>query len=201
MESSSVIIRNYVRESDLQGCAALLRELTAWHREMYHKPPIRWGPLDSDYDRDLDTVDPSLLWVAVHESKVIGMVGLLLKGKREGEISERIVEAEVEPIIVSREFRGKRIGERLLEKAIAEARARGARLVAVKPVARNIKTIQFFYKHGFTYVGDVELFMALSERSRKPGPRMFGCDFNMLPCVRTTRPHTDMKSPPHDIWK
>jgi GNAT superfamily N-acetyltransferase len=87
--------------------------------------------------------------------------------------------AEVEPIIVTREFRGKGVGERLLEKAIAEAGARGAGLVAVKPVARNIDTVQFFYKHGFTFVGDVELFMSLSERSRKPGPRMFGCDFNM----------------------
>ena len=67
----------------------------------------------------------------------------------------------------------------MLEKAVAEARVRGAILVAVKPVARNIKTIQFFYKHGFTFVGNVELFMAFSERSRKPGPRMFGCDFNM----------------------
>ncbi len=147
----------------------MLRELTEWHGEMYQKPPVRWGPLESDYDRDLDTVDPSLLWVAVHSSKVIGMVGLLLKGN----------EAEVEPIIVTRGFRGKRIGERLLETAIAQARARGARLVAVKPVARNIKTIQFFYKHGFSNVGNVELFMDLSERSRKPGPRMFECDFNM----------------------
>ncbi len=146
-----------------------MRELTEWHGEMYQKPPVRWGPLESDYDRDLDTVDPSLLWVAVHSSKVIGMVGLLLKGN----------EAEVEPIIVTRGFRGKRIGERLLETAIAQARARGARLVAVKPVARNIKTIQFFYKHGFSNVGNVELFMDLSERSRKPGPRMFECDFNM----------------------
>lgn len=173
MGSSSVIIRNYVKESDLQGCAFLLRELTEWHREMYQNPPIKWGPIETDYDRDLDTVDPSLFWVAVHGSKVIGMVGLLLKEGRWGK------DAEVEPIMVTREFRGKGIGELLLETAIAEARARGARRVAIKHLARNIKTIQFSYKHGFTNVGDVELFMDLSERSRKPGPRMFECDFNM----------------------
>ncbi len=97
MESSSVIIRNYVKESDLQGCAFLLRELTEWHREMYENPLTKWGPIESDYDRDLDTVDPSLFWVVVHGSKVIGMVGLLKEG-RWGK------DAEVEPIMVTREF-------------------------------------------------------------------------------------------------
>lgn len=110
---------------------------------------------------------------AVHGSRVVGLVGLLIK------TNPKQIEAEVEPIIITREFRGKGIGERLLQKAIAEARARGARDLAVKPVARNVKTIQFFYKHGFVFVGDVELFMTFSERSRKPGPRMFGCDFDM----------------------
>ncbi len=152
-----------------------MRELTDWHNGMFQRPPKAWGPLESDYDRDLDAVDPTLFWVAVHGSRVIGLVGLLIKTNP----FSKPIEAEVEPIIVSREFRGKGIGERLLEKAVAEARVRGAILVAVKPVARNIKTIQFFYKHGFTFVGNVELFMAFSERSRKPGPRMFGCDFNM----------------------
>lgn len=175
MESSSVIIRNYVRESDLQGCALLLRELTDWHHKLFERPPTRWGPIESDYDRDLDAVDPSLLWVAIYDSKVTGMVGIILKTNP----FSRRTEAEVEPIVVTREFRGKRIGERLIERAIAEARARGANFVNVKPVARNIETIQFLYKKGFTYVGNVELFMDFSERSRKPGPRMFGCDFNM----------------------
>ncbi len=170
LESSSVIIRNYVGESDLRGCALLMRELTDWHAELHQRPPKSWGPLESDYDRDLDTLDPSLFWVAVHGSRVIGLVGLIIKNP---------IEAEVEPIIVTSEFRGKGIGERLLEKAITEARTRGARVVAVKPVARNTNTIQFFYKHGFTFLGDVELFMDFSERSRKPGPRIFGCEFNI----------------------
>jgi GNAT superfamily N-acetyltransferase len=152
-----------------------MRELTDWHHEMYQRPLATWGPLESDYDRDLDTVDPSLFWVAVHDSRVIGLVGLLIKTNP----FSKPIEAEIEPIIVTREFRGKGIGERLLEKAITEARARGARRVTVKPVTRNIKTIHFFYKHGFTLLGYVELFMDLFERSRKPGPGMFGCDFDM----------------------
>lgn len=63
MESSSVIIRNYVKDTDLLGCALLMRELTDWHNEMFERPPKTWGPLESDYDRDLDTLDPSLFWV------------------------------------------------------------------------------------------------------------------------------------------
>ncbi len=173
LDSSSVTIRNYVKESDLQGCALLLRELTEWHREMYQNPPIKWGPIETDYDRDLDTVDPSLFWVAVYGSKVIGMVGLLIKEGRWGK------DAEVEPIMITQEFRGKGIGERLLETAVAEARERGARILAIKHLARNIKTIQFSYKHGFINLGYVELSMDLSERSRKPGPRMFECEFTM----------------------
>ncbi len=154
-----------------------MRELTDWHNEMLERPPKRWGPLESDYDRDLDTVDPSLFWVAVHGSRVIGLVGLLLTG--EVNANPKQIEAEVEPIVITREFRGKGIGERLLGKAIAEARARGARIVTVKPVTRNIKTIRFFHKHGFTLLGYVELFMDLRERSRKVGPRLHGCDFDM----------------------
>ena len=168
---STVIIRNYVKASDLQGCALLLRELTEWHAEMYQRPAKAWGPIETDYDRDLDTLDPSLFWVAVHNSKIIGLVGLLLH--------ENGDEAEVEPIMVTREFRGKGIGERLLETAVAEARLRRSKLVFIKHLARNIETIQFSYKHGFTNIGYIELLMDLSERSRKPGPRMFGRDFNM----------------------
>ena len=150
-----------------------MRELTAYHREMYERPTL--GGEYPPNDRDLETVDPSLFWVAVHDSKLIGLVGLLLNTDS---FSKRIG-AVVDPIIVTREFRSKGIGGRLLETAVAEARAREATEVAIKHLARNIKTLQFSYKHGFTYVGDIELFMPLSERSRKPGPRIYECDFNM----------------------
>ena len=40
LESTSVIIRNYVRETDLEECRALMRELTAWHHEMYQRPTL-----------------------------------------------------------------------------------------------------------------------------------------------------------------
>ena len=164
-----MIIRNYVKETDIEECRALMRELTAYHREMYDRPVL--GGVYPPNDRDLEIVDPSLVWVAVHDSKVIGLIGLIPH--------EDENEAEVDPIIVTREFRGKGVGGRLLDTAVAEARARGCRLAFIRHLARNIKTIQFSYKHGFTKVGFVELLMDLSERTRKPGPRIFECDFAM----------------------
>jgi GNAT superfamily N-acetyltransferase len=87
-------------------------------------------------------------------------------------------EAEIEPLIVSKSYRGKGVGGRLINKAVTEARARGLRTVSVKPVARNIKTIQFLHKQGFTKIGFIELFMDFSERPWKSGPEMFGCAFS-----------------------
>ena len=63
----------------------------------------------------------------------------------------------------------------LIEKVIPETRR--IRLLTVKPVARNVKTIQLLHKHGFTNLGVIELFMDLSNRTWKSGPEMFGCKF------------------------
>ena len=165
---SSLIIRNF-ESHDLKECRDLWRELTEWHREIYQDPTIGGEHPENYFDRHLAAVGPGQLWVAVHRSRVIGLVGLILKEN----------EAEVEPLIVSKEFRGKGIGKRLIEKVIIEARARGVRLLNVKPVARNTNTIQFLHKQGFTNIGFVELFMDLSEHSWKPGPSIFGCDFSV----------------------
>jgi L-amino acid N-acyltransferase YncA len=81
--------------------------------------------------------------------------------------------------VVARSHRGKGIGGRLIEKAIVETRARRIRLLTVKPVARNLKTIQLLHKHGFTNLGVIELFMDLSNRLWKTGPEMFGCEFRV----------------------
>lgn len=109
------------------------------------------------------------MWVAEQSSRVVGLVGLIVRGD----------EAEVEPLVVARSHRGKGIGGRLIEKVIVEARARRIRLLTVKPVARNLKTIQLLRTHGFTNLGVIELFMDLSNRLWKTGPEMFGCEFRV----------------------
>jgi N-acetylglutamate synthase-like GNAT family acetyltransferase len=143
--------------------------LTDRHREIYEDQSIGGEHPENYFDKHLAAVGPDQLWVAVQNEQIVGLVGLILKEE----------EAEVEPLIISRMYRGRGIGKRLLGKAVAEARAREVRLLAVRPVARNIETIQFLHKQGFTNIGFIELFMDLSKRSWKPGPQMFGCEFKL----------------------
>ena len=163
-----MVVRNYVPQ-DLQSCRALWRELTDWHRGIYRDTTIGGDQPEKYFDKHLAAIGPKQIWVAVHDARIVGLVGLIL-----GED-----EAEVEPLIVSETYRGKGIGTRLINKAMTEAHVRGRRILSIKPVARNIKTIQFLHRQGFTNIGHMELFMDFSERSWKPGPQMFRRKFRI----------------------
>lgn len=106
--------------------------------------------------------------VAVQDAKVVGLVGLIFEGS----------EVEIEPLIVSKTYRGKGIGKRLIETVIAEARKKGIKILKIAPVARNINTIKYLYKQGFTNLGQIELLMDFSNYSWKSGPEIYGCRFN-----------------------
>ena len=144
------------------------RELTEWHREIYQDPTIGGEHPENQFDKHLAEVGPDQLWVAVHNSKPIGLIGLVLKGN----------EAEIEPLIVSEAYRGKGIGKQLLQTAISEARKKRVRILNIEPVARNTKTIQWLHKQGFRNLGYIQLFMDLTSHPWKPGPEIFGCKFN-----------------------
>ncbi len=113
-------------------------------------------------------VGPHHLWVATHESKIVGLVGLIVKGR----------EAEIEPLIVSKGFRHRGMGKQLLNTVVSEARNLDIRILNVKPVARNIQAIKFFYKQGFKNLGEIELFIDFSEYPWKRGPKLFECQFD-----------------------
>jgi len=106
--------------------------------------------------------------VAIDDSRVVGLVGLIVEGNK----------AEIEPLIVCKAYRGKGIGKQLIEAVISEARKIGVRLLNVRPVARNMKTIKFLYKQGFKNLGYVELFMGFSDYVWKQDPEIFGYKFN-----------------------
>jgi len=160
-------IRKYKPE-DRENCRALWRELTEWHREIYQDLTIG-GPHPEEYfDKHLAKVGPDRLWVAVQDSQVVGLVGLIVKGK----------EAEIEPLIVSKAYRHKGIGKQLIDTVVSEARNMGVRFLNVAPVARNIKAINFLYQQGFKNLGHIELFLDFSDYAWKPGPQIFGCNFN-----------------------
>jgi GNAT superfamily N-acetyltransferase len=162
-----IVIRNYV-EADKEQCRSLWRELTEWHRELYKDPRIGGEHPENYFDKHLAKVGPEKLWVATRGSKIVGLVGLVVEGN----------EAEIEPLIVSKVYRYKGIGKQLLETVVSEAQKMGIRLLCIKPVARNIKTIKFLYNQGFKTLGEIELFMDFSGYKWELGPTLFGCKFN-----------------------
>jgi ribosomal protein S18 acetylase RimI-like enzyme len=96
------------------------------------------------------------------------MTGLIIKDK----------EAEIEPLIVSPEYRSRGIGRALVTRAVQEAQTLGVSSVSVKPVARNVHALSFFHKCGFRIVGYIDLFMDLSIKGKwKEGLSLFDHDF------------------------
>lgn len=163
----SITIRNY-QDDDIEQCRSLWRELTEWHREIYQDPNIGGDHPEDYFDNHLAKVGSGKLWVAVHNSRVVGLVGLIIEGN----------EAEIEPLIISKTCRGKGIGTQLIVTVVSESRKMRIRVLSVKPVMRNVKTVEFLYKHGFKNLGHVELFMDFSDYDWKLGPEIFGCKFN-----------------------
>ena len=169
--AESFTVRRY-DVGDREQCRSLWRELTEWHREIFDDPRIGGEHAEDYFDKHLGKVGADNLWVAVNDSNVVGLIGLMVVDD----------ETEVEPLIVSKAHRGKGIGRQLIGRAIDEARKRGVKLLNIRPVARNAKTIRFLFKQGFSNLGYIELFIDLTDASAryswKPGPTIFGCDFN-----------------------
>ena len=164
---ASFTVRKYMSR-DKEQCRALWKELTEWHREIYDDPSIGGEHPEDYFDKHLGKVGADSLWVAVQGSSVVGLAGLMLAD----------YETEIEPLIVSKAYRGKGIGKQLINRVVDEARKRGLSTLDIKPVARNAKTIRFLYEQGFINLGYIELFIDLTGRTWKPGPKLFGCDFN-----------------------
>ena len=165
--ASTLVLRKY-QTDDRETCRALWRELTEWHREIYQDPRIGGEHPEDYFDSHLNKVGPDQLWVAVYGSKVVGLVGLIVE---EGE-------AEIEPLIVSKNCRGQGVGTKLVEAVVSEAQRRKVRFLDVKPVARNMKTIRFLHKLGFRNLGHIDMFMDFSDSLWKSGIKIHECEFN-----------------------
>jgi ribosomal protein S18 acetylase RimI-like enzyme len=165
--SKSFIIRNY-RAVDRDQCRALWKELTEWHRQIYQDPSIGGARPEEYFDKHLAKVGPERLWVAVQDSQVVGLIGLIVNGE----------EAEMEPVIVNEQYRHQKIGKNLIREVLKEARRLRVRFLNVSPVARNVDAVRFFYGQGFNNVGHIGLFIDLSGRKWKKGPELFDCQFS-----------------------
>ena len=157
-------IRHYTK-NDIEICRSLWVEMVQRHRDIYDDQSIGGENPGLEFDHHLESVGPEQIWLADLENQVIGLTSLIQNGE----------EAEIEPVIVSHQYRGKGIGELLIKHAIDEAKIRGVLCLSVKPVARNKEAISFFYDCGFRTLGHIQLFMWLGESA--PDTWKSGMDF------------------------
>lgn len=145
---TETVVRPY-GPSDLRVCRGLWAALTEAHRDLYDDPTIGGEDPGLAFDGHLARVGAERVWVAEVAGSVVGFAGLIVEDD----------EAEVEPVVVSREYRREGVGGLLVARVVAEARTLGVRYLNVRPVARNADAIRFFHQAGFVNLGHVELFM------------------------------------------
>ena len=162
---TDVTIRPY-RAADLEACRALWTELAQRHRDLYGDPSIGGEAPGLEFNRHLARVGPERIWVAVGDSKVVGVFALIPDGE----------EAEIDPVVVASTHQGHGIGRTLLNRAVREARALRVRYLDVRPVARSLAAIRLSHRSGFRRLGRVEVFMELQPSAAhawKRGPELF----------------------------
>jgi ribosomal protein S18 acetylase RimI-like enzyme len=168
-EEMDIKIREYI-DTDYPACRALYGELSQHYSEIYKDPSIAGGDPGRGFDTFLARNDRRGTWVVEIDSRVVGLIGLLDR------IGERGV-CEIEPLVVSSNYRGEGIGSKLVEYVKEEVKKKGYRFFTVRPELRNEEAFKLYVKLGFNLVGGVELFQDLvPERGRtwKPGVEILG---------------------------
>jgi GNAT superfamily N-acetyltransferase len=160
---TDITIRQY-DPADLNRCRDLWVELAQHHRDIYDDPNIGGDSPGLFFDKHLASVGPEHIWVAEHAGEVVGFVGLIVRDH----------EAEVEPVVVAASQRGKGVGFALLARMVREAKTLGKHYLTVKPVARNLEAISFYYEAGFQKLGEIEMFMEL--KPSEPGKWLCGVE-------------------------
>jgi GNAT superfamily N-acetyltransferase len=166
---TDVLIRAYA-EVDYQACRSLWVELTEHHRHLFGDRSIGGDDPGAGLDEYLATPERVGSWVADLHSAVVGLTGLLHRGRS----------GEVEPVVVTAAMRGGGVGRRLVDRVVEEARARAYEYLAIRPIARNTSAIRRFDAAGFgTLGGHVDLTMDLAKRRQEwlEGPQLHGLDF------------------------
>ncbi|MBP2028666.1 GNAT superfamily N-acetyltransferase [Acetoanaerobium pronyense] len=164
------MIRNYC-DKDLEECRKLWRELTEHHRDIYQDSKIGGDTPEDYFDEHLDKIGATNIFVYELDNKVIGFYGTIYKEE----------EVEIEPLVISKEFRGKKIGQEMVRHAVYNAKINKMRFICVKPLARNLEAINFYYKEGFDTLGAIEMLIDLKENENdywKNGFDISKFDFN-----------------------
>jgi predicted GNAT family acetyltransferase len=164
-----LIFRNYAA-SDLDACRALWKELTQQHRIIYGDDTIGGPNPGLAFDGHLKKIGKKNTFVLEYRSRVVALAGLVMKDG----------EAEIDPVVVRKRYRGEGIGTMLMDELCKAASAMGIRYLCVRPVARNREAMEFYHKMGYTLLGQVEMFMDLrpvKTNKWKKGPSLFGLPY------------------------
>jgi N-acetylglutamate synthase-like GNAT family acetyltransferase len=153
-------IRDY-QDPDFSACCSLWEELAQYHRKIYEDPSIGGDDLGRGFELYLNNAQRRATWVVEAEGRVVACAGLIVDIHGNGE------EAEIEPVIVSGNYRRKGIGAKLIRYATQEAKKLGVRSLSIRPVLRNVEAIHLFVREGFNLVGYIDLFQNLSQSSYK----------------------------------
>ncbi|HEY7224882.1 MAG TPA: GNAT family N-acetyltransferase [Micromonosporaceae bacterium] len=153
-----ITVRPY-RPADHNACRRLWAELVEHRGELYGRAD---GADDGGvgFEEYLTRLDLSGIWVA-HSDRdgVVGFVGLRLDGRA----------GAVDPVVVTRDQRGRGIGRALLTTVAAEARRRGLSLLTISPSARDHAALRSLRAAGFGSVSSVTLAYALTRSGRSGG--------------------------------
>lgn len=90
--------------------------------------------------------NPDLSFVAVENGRVVGYV----------QAEVRNDQAVLEDIAVAKEYQGKSVGKRLLDKELKALKRKGARMVRAEVHYKCASAIPFYYKHNFRITGFVQ---------------------------------------------
>jgi L-amino acid N-acyltransferase YncA len=164
-------VRRY-RPADSRECVELFRQLIEAHRLIYHDRTVgSEGPVRA-WRAHIQEAGAQKTWVALQDGHVVGLVGLI---SRRGY-------GEAEPVVVAKGFRRRGVARRLLQTVIREARHRGWKFLAIKPVARNSVALRTFHALGFQVMGHLELELPLKWKGwfvPKRGPTIAGRRFRL----------------------
>jgi len=150
--AAPVTIRPY-RPLDHRACRELWAEFIRTHRELYDDPTVDNDP-GAGFEEYLTRLDIAGIWVADYaEEGVVGLIGLVLGGRRGG---------AVEPVVVAEQSRGRGIGRALLQHVASEAKRRGLATLSISPDARNVEAIRCLHSAGFDVLASITLTMDLA---------------------------------------
>jgi len=155
-----ITIRDY-EDSDFSVCRSLWAELTAHHADIYGDHSIGGDDPGQGFELYMNNALRRATWVAEAEGRVVACAGLIMNPNADAK------EAEIEPVIVSADYRSKGIGTKLLRHAVKEAKRLGIRALSIRPVARNKEALRLFVREGFNVIGHIDLFQSLSQSSYK----------------------------------